>query len=113
MSNFLNDVERGAAMFKALANPHRLALFRRLSTCCPPGTVCPAEDAVRQRVGELGAGLDIAPSTLSHHLKELNRAGLVQMQRRGKTVECWVEAAVLEELSAFFSSAESTGRRTP
>ena len=78
-------------MFKALSNPHRLALFNRLSTCCPPGTSCLE-------------GLEIAPSTLSHHLKELNRAGLVQMQRRGKTVECWVDRAVLEELSDFFST---------
>ncbi len=91
-------------MFKALSNPHRLALFNRLSTCCPPGTSCPAEEAARHSVGELGEGLEIAPSTLSHHLKELNRAGLVQMQRRGKTVECWVDRAVLEELSDFFST---------
>ena len=106
MSNYLNDIQRRADMFKALANPHRLALFRRLSTCCPPGTACAAEDAVRHSVGELGEGLEIAPSTLSHHLKELNRAGLVQMQRRGKTVECWVDTAVLSELSDFFSTHE-------
>jgi ArsR family transcriptional regulator len=54
-------------------------------------------------------GFEIAPSTLSHHLKELNRAGLVQMQRRGKQVECWVEPATLEELAAFFNG----GVRTP
>jgi len=60
MSNYLNDVQRRADMFKALANPHRLALFHRLSTCCPPGTTCPAEDAVRHSVGELGEGLDYA-----------------------------------------------------
>lgn len=102
MSNHLNEIQRRADMFKALSNPHRLALFRRLSTCCPPGTACPAEEAVRHSVGELGEGLEIAASTLSHHLKELNRAGLVQMQRSGKTVECWVDATVLDELSAFF-----------
>ena len=90
-------------MFKALSNPHRLALFHRLSTCCPPGTTCAAEEAIRHSVGELGEGLEIAPSTLSHHLKELNRAGLIEMQRRGKTVECWVEPATLETLSAFFT----------
>lgn len=90
-------------MFKALANPHRLALFHRLTTCCPPGTACSPEEAMRHNVGELGEGLDIAPSTLSHHLKELNRAGLVQMQRRGRHVECWVEPATLEELAAFIS----------
>ncbi len=103
MSNYRNEFERRAQMFKALANPHRLALFHRLSTCCVPGTACRAEEAIRHNVGQLGEGLEIAPSTLSHHLKELNRAGLVQMQRNGKQVECWVEPATLEELGAFFS----------
>ena len=91
-----------ADMFKALSNEHRLALFKRLMTCCAPGTKCSPEDAVRFCVGELGEGLDIAPSTLSHHLKELNRAGLVEMERRGKQVECWVEPATLRSLSEFF-----------
>ncbi len=93
-------------MFKALANPHRLALFHRLTTCCPPGTSCNTEEAMRQNVGALGEGLEIAPSTLSHHLKELNRAGLIQMQRRGKQVECWVEPATLKELATFFQGWE-------
>lgn len=99
-SNFHKQAER----FKALGNPHRLALFQRLLNCCAPGTVCSAEHARRLCVGELGEGLDIAPSTLSHHIKELARSGLVQTARRGQSVECWVEPAVLEELSSFFTS---------
>jgi ArsR family transcriptional regulator len=91
-------------MFKALSNAHRLALFHRLMCCCTPGTVCSVDEAVRYNVGELGEGMDIAPSTLSHHLKELNRAGLVQMERRGKHVECWVEPHMLTELAAFFNA---------
>lgn len=90
-------------MFKALSNPHRLALFHRLQTCCSPGIHCSTEQAVRFCVGELGEGLNIAPSTLSHHLKELNRAGLVQMERSGKNVECWLDPDVLTELSTFFT----------
>jgi ArsR family transcriptional regulator len=58
-------------------------------------------------VGELGEGLDIAPSTLSHHLKELNRSGLISMRRRGKQVECWVEPATLDGLAAFFNEQNS------
>ncbi len=108
MSNFETSFEQQAEQFKALSNPHRLALFYRLTTCCPPGTVCGVEEATRLRVGELGAGLDIAPSTLSHHLKELNRAGLVEMQRKGKTVECWVVPGVLDKLATFFSGAGNT-----
>ena len=73
--------------------------------CCEPGTKCEAEEATKFCVGELGEGLDIAPSTLSHHLKELNRAGLVSMERRGKNVECWVDPEILGQLSQFFSQS--------
>ena len=101
MSNYENN-QYQAEMFKALSNPHRLALFSRLMNCCTPGTKCSPDEAVRFCVGELGEGLDIAPSTLSHHLKELNRAGLVSMERRGKNVECWLEPETLQNLAAFF-----------
>lgn len=104
MSKYRIELEQTAERFKALSNPHRLALFQRLTSCCAPGTVCSAEQASQLSVGELGEVIAIAPSTLSHHLKELNRAGLVQMERRGKQVVCWVEPAVLEELAAFFSA---------
>lgn len=112
MSNYRTEFQRQAEMFKALANPHRLALFHRLTTCCDPGTACSPEEAIRHNVGELGAGLEIAASTLSHHLKELNRAGLVQMQRRGRNVECWVEPSILEELATFFSGQLLTRSNT-
>ncbi len=100
MSN--RNVSEFVSMFKALSNPNRLLLFQRLMTCCEPGTRCTTDDAMGFCVGELGEGLDIAPSTLSHHLKELNRAGLVQMQRRGKSVQCWVDPEVVKELTDFF-----------
>ena len=102
MSNYDTD-ELQAARFKALSNPHRLALFKRLMFCCEPGTVCDANAAAHYCVGELGAGLGIAPSTRPHHLKELSHAGLIQTQRQGKTINCWVEPGILEELADFFT----------
>jgi len=54
-------------------------------------------------VGDLGKDIDIAASTLSHHLKELNQAGLIMMERRGQHVECWVNTDMLEELSSFLN----------
>ncbi len=58
-----------------------------------------ARSYMKQYADELG----IAPSTVSHHLKELRQAGLIQMARRGRQVACWVEKDVLEELSTFFN----------
>lgn len=104
MSNYRTKVEQDAERFKALSNPNRLVLFQRMTQCCVPGTVCEVEQAMQLSVGQLGEGLNIAPSTLSHHLKELNRAGLVQMERRGKQVVCWVEATTLQDLAALFAN---------
>jgi DNA-binding transcriptional ArsR family regulator len=106
MSKYRDDISR-AAQFKALSNPHRLALFKRLMSCCAPGTLCSADEATRYCVGELGEGLDIAPSTVSHHLKELSQAGLIQMERQGKTIHCWVEPVILTELAHFFTYSEN------
>ena len=102
MSNYRKSIERDAERFKALGNPNRLALFERMTRCCAPGTVCDVGQVTQLTVGELGEGLNIAPSTLSHHLKELSRAGLVQMERRGKQVVCWVETSTLEEVASIF-----------
>jgi ArsR family transcriptional regulator len=102
MSNYQIRLTQLADQFKALSNPHRLALFQRLMTCCAPGTKCGVDDTERFCVGDLGEGLDIAPSTLSHHLKELQRCGLIQTERRGKNVQCWIDPAELEHLRVFF-----------
>jgi DNA-binding transcriptional ArsR family regulator len=105
MSNHQIGSKELAEQFKALGNPHRLALFSRLASCCPPGSSCGTEEAVRLCIGQLGGDLDISPSTLSHHIKELNRAGLVQMARKGKQVECWVDPQTLEQLATFFGKS--------
>ncbi|MEE9303483.1 MAG: metalloregulator ArsR/SmtB family transcription factor [Thiotrichaceae bacterium] len=104
MSKYSSDTDQRALMFKALGNPHRLAIFQQLTQCCMPGTLCSVEQALHFTVGQIGSNLDIAPSTVSHHLKELFRAGLIQTRRNGKTIECWIEPSLLDELSAFFST---------
>jgi ArsR family transcriptional regulator len=95
-----------AEMFKALGNQHRLAIFHRLTGYRLPDACCDL-GAVRYYVGQLGEGLDIAPSTLSHHLKELHRSGLIEMERQGKQVMCWIEPEVLKHLASFFSASDN------
>src|SRR4030042_5834591 len=103
MSNFRNDdAERLADAFKALSNPHRLSIFTRLASCCTPSEACGADADMRECVGAVGKNLGLAPSTISHHIKELHRAGLIKMRRRGQTVECWVDPETLDSLATFF-----------
>jgi ArsR family transcriptional regulator len=88
-------------MFKALSNPNRLSIFLRLVSCCAPGTSCSVHAKGCECVGELGKDLGIAPSTVSHHIKELSRAGLIRMERRGQNVECWADPETLNALVTF------------
>ena len=104
MSNRRNaSVPRLAGYFKALSHPHRLKIFLRLFALCEPGVGCCAESTVSACVGDLGRPLKISPSTVSHHLKELRQSGLLKMERRGKTVDCWVDPQVLKDLALLFS----------
>jgi ArsR family transcriptional regulator len=104
MSNIDNtSLERFAEVFKALSNPNRLKIFQHLATCCRPGTISVMDACETACVGELGRELDIVPSTVSHHIKALRQAGLIQTRRRGQKIECWIDPGVIEQLKGFLS----------
>ena len=103
MSNNQSDkVEKFSDIFKALSNPNRLKIFLRLVSCCVPGTVWSFEAKDVTCVGDVAKGLEIVPSTVSHHIKELRQAGLIKMKRSGQKIECWVDPEVLKDLEGFF-----------
>ncbi len=60
-----------AARFKALADPTRVAIVNRLAGA---GEVC---------VCELVEDFELSQPTISHHLRLLRQAGLVEAERRG------------------------------
>ncbi len=60
-----------ADRFRALADPTRVAIVNRLSTA---DELC---------VCDLTAAFDLSQPTISHHLKLLRQAGLVESTRRG------------------------------
>lgn len=102
MSNSrISDLERFAGIFKALSNCHRVKIFSRLASCCSSEKACFIDENTSACVGEIALDLELAPSTVSHHIKELHRAGLIEMERRGQTVRCWVEPEILQELQDF------------
>ncbi len=105
MANYKGDTRRFANMFKALSNPHRLSIFLvMMERCCPPDSCCGDENT--SCVSEIGNCCEVAPSTLSHHLKELRNAGLLMTKKRGKFVDCWIEPETLAELSRFFQTVK-------
>ncbi|MBL7213865.1 MAG: winged helix-turn-helix transcriptional regulator [Desulfobacteraceae bacterium] len=101
------NLEKFSEIFKALSNPNRLKIFLRLISCCQPGTLTTIKENVEPEgcacVGELGQDLNIVPSTISHHIKELRRAGLIRMERNGQKIECSVDSETIAALQGFFA----------
>lgn len=64
-----------AMRLKALADPVRVKLMSLLFTCGEPCTT-----------GSLSAAVDLAESTVSHHLGQLRTAGFVTSERQGMSV---------------------------
>jgi ArsR family transcriptional regulator len=107
MSNYRNEeIARLSGIFKALANPNRLQLFVKLTEVCVPGQDCCQEGDESRCVGDLGKDLDLAPSTVSHHIKELRQAGLIKVERNGKKVNCHIDYQSLHKLLKFFQPAK-------
>ncbi len=94
-----DDLAAYAEAFGALSNPNRLAIFLHLVSCCPPGTSCSFDEEMKQCVSDLGRGLNIGQSTISHHIKELRRTGLVHVAKKGKYTECWVDGEAVTLLA--------------
>jgi DNA-binding transcriptional ArsR family regulator len=103
-------IDKAVPVLKALAHPHRLAIFLRLSKCCQRRG-CDAEECSRFCVGELGKGLGIGQPTVSHHLRELARAGLIRTRRAGQNTECWVTEDTVDDLARFFAAAKARAGR--
>jgi ArsR family transcriptional regulator len=85
-----------ALMFKALGDPARLRLLSRVASHAG-GEAC---------VCDLSAGFDLTQPTISHHLKVLREAGLLECERRGTWVYYRVVPSALAQLSAVLGSPD-------
>ncbi|MGD8413134.1 MAG: ArsR family transcriptional regulator, partial [Candidatus Latescibacterota bacterium] len=84
-------------------------ILQLLRECCPGGChVTGADD--RNTVSRLAEQFDLSLSTVSHHLKELRIAGLIVCEKRGQTVYCAPNEAVLRKLQAYLRQLDSGDR---
>src|SRR4051812_33014235 len=97
------DPERFARIAKALADPRRFQILEEIANCREVGC---------QRLCEQ---FPVAQPTMSHHLKELAQAALIEPWREGQFVFYRFRADVLNEylaaLEARLGMAETGGER--
>jgi len=93
-----------ARVFKALGDEKRIAIFELLRSRCQPGGCTTSEAAMERTVGELAKEFDLALSTVSHHLKELRNAGLIECERQGQRIHCTVSETMLRRLREFLGA---------
>ncbi|KOV90586.1 MULTISPECIES: ArsR/SmtB family transcription factor [unclassified Streptomyces] len=96
------DDERAAELakvFKALGDPVRLRLLSMIASR-EGGEVC---------VCEMTPAFELSQPTISHHLKLLRQAGLIDCERRGTWVYYWVLPGALDRLAAFLATPTAAG----
>jgi ArsR family transcriptional regulator, arsenate/arsenite/antimonite-responsive transcriptional repressor len=86
-----------AAVLKALGEPVRLRLLSLIG----------AHDGGEACVCELLDAFELTPPTISHHLKVLREAGLIDSERRGTWVYYWVRPEAIARLGALFTPTET------
>lgn len=86
---------------KALAQEHRLALYRLLVQAGSAG----------MPVGALGERLGLPGATLSNHLNVLRAAGLVRDTREGRVIRCRADYARMDALLAYLTENCCAGDR--
>ena len=85
------DVLRYADMFSAMGTEPRLRMMRLLLAAHPQGMIA----------GDIGAELEIPPSTLSHHLDKLKNEDLVKVRRESTFLWYSANTGALQELLGF------------
>ncbi len=95
MKNEVTDLSPAAVIsgLAALAHETRLELFRLLVRRGGTG----------ESAGDLARKLDIPPQTLSFHLKEMSRAGLLRSRREGRQVFYAVDFGHARQLIGYLS----------
>ena len=83
------EAEATAELFRSLGDPHRVKIVNLLATSGEPVCVC-----------ELIEPLGLGQPTVSHHLKKLTDAGLLNREQRGRWAYFSLNSDALRTLAA-------------
>jgi ArsR family transcriptional regulator len=89
------DAEATAAVFRALADPTRVRIVNLLAASDEPVCVC-----------EFVPTIGLSQPTVSHHLKKLTDAGLLEREQNGKWAYYSLSPEALERLATLIEFKE-------
>jgi len=95
--------DSAADAFAALGSPVRLEILRALVRAGGPGLP----------VGRLQERIAIPASTLSHHLRAMVQAGLLEQKREGRALICCARYELIQALAGFLISECCADAPTP
>ena len=106
------ELSNYARIFKALSNEQRLNIFMMIyknccgtdgdihlmkdSSCCEGAT-----GSIEKAFSKACDCMKLSRSTISHHFKELQNAGLITCEREGQTFRCSVNQETVEVIKKF------------
>ena len=89
------ELKQLVRQLKALANENRLALYLEI---LEHERLQLESEPCNYLISEIATKLKIGAPTISHHIKELANAGLIETQRQGKLLSCSVNEKILAEV---------------
>lgn len=106
------ELSNYSKIFKALANEQRLKIFMMIyKQCCSSegksefriknGSCCPAIGTLQKAFTKVCECMSLSRSTISHHFKELQNAGLIICEREGQTFRCKVNEQAVNSIKDF------------
>ncbi|AYG78565.1 Arsenic resistance transcriptional regulator ArsR1 [Streptomyces hundungensis] len=98
-----DQAEELAKVFKALGDPVRLRLLSMIASQ-EDGEIC---------VCDLTPAFDLSQPTISHHLKLLKQAGLIDSERRGTWVYYRPLPAMTDKLAAVLTRPQAADLHSP
>jgi ArsR family transcriptional regulator, arsenate/arsenite/antimonite-responsive transcriptional repressor len=90
-----DEAEATATLFRALADPTRIKIVNLLARSDEPVCVC-----------ELVPAVELSQPTVSHHLKKLTEAGLLEREQRSKWAFYSLSGEAVERLASLVEFKE-------
>lgn len=110
------ELSNYSKIFKALSNEQRLKIFLTIYRQCQTsggakpaagltvsgdGPCCLGDGSIDRAFTKMCDCMDLSRSTISHHFKELQNAGLITCVREGQNFRCRVNQDVIDAIKAF------------